>query len=72
MTCLICKFWRADPALANLGHCLRYPPQVVVEVDTLETNENEARYSAEVVGRQESVWPTSKFNDWCGEYVAKY
>ena len=72
MTCLICKFWKADEATPNLGHCLRNPPQVVVEIETLSANENAGRFSDEVTGRRESVWPTTKCNDWCGEYQRKY
>ena len=72
MTCLICKFWKADPTSKNMGSCLRFPPQVVAVPETLPANENAGRYSDEVVSKLESHWPTTRCNDWCGEYTPKY
>lgn len=87
MRCLDCLFFRPDPGLRStvcladgtqspIGHCLRYPPRIVMGCGedmtcTIESNGacDMAAFDKEV-GHMGAigVWPIVSPNDWCGEF----
>lgn len=54
--CDYCRFWNTRGK--DYGECRRHPP-VLMDVDVPFQDDNGLV----------SVWPTTNFSDWCGEYL---
>lgn len=62
MSCSNCRFWKRAPGSTDLrspGLCVRNAPQRTVMVGN-----DRGRPTAV----ENSGWPASKFDDWCGEW----
>lgn len=57
--CHRCRFW--DVIMVESGYCRRYAPRGVVEVSIDDDGDDETPVQA--------VWPVTRHDDWCGEFV---
>jgi hypothetical protein len=56
--CETCKFWQPDEEInAAAGDCRRHPPR--------------AHVSERTVFGVEVTWPTTNFDDWCGQWQVR-
>lgn len=72
-SCKNCDFWHQDDPGELYGSCRRYPPKVLIKIGTIFTDPRDYSISERsyLESEEETVFPETYGNYWCGEYATK-